>query len=89
MVLFLGSIIVYKESQRRGYNFNKDKINCDFIASEIPVTTGQIQYEKNHLLKKLEVRDKDRFYKLLRETEIQSHPLFKIVPGEVEEWEKI
>ena len=80
---------VYKESQRRGYNFNKDKINCDFITSEISVTTGQIQYEKNHLLKKLEVRDKDRFYKLLRETEIQSHPLFKIVPGEVEDWEKI
>jgi len=75
---------VYKESQRRGYNFNKDKINCNFIASEISVTTGQIQYEKNHLLKKLEVRDKGRFYKLFRETEIQSHPLFKIVDREVD-----
>lgn len=80
---------IYKESQRRGYKFNKDKIDCEFIVSTIPVTIGQIQYEKKHLLKKLEIRDKNKFYELLREKELQSNPLFKIVPGEIEEWEKI
>ena len=80
---------VYEESQRRGYNFNKDKIDYNYSVSEIPVTKGQIEYEKNHLLKKLEIRDIEKFYILLKETKIEIHPLFRILEGDVEEWEKI
>jgi len=80
---------VYKESQRRGYNFNRDKIDWNFNVSKISVTKGQIDYEKNHLLKKLELRDKEKFNILLKETETDVHPFFQIVEGEVEEWEII
>ncbi|MFA7116666.1 MAG: pyrimidine dimer DNA glycosylase/endonuclease V [Bacteroidales bacterium] len=80
---------VYEESQRRGYNFNKDKIDWHYSVSKIPVTKGQIQYEKNHLLKKLKIRDKEKFHKLLKETEMEVHPLFRVVEGEVAKWEII
>jgi len=80
---------VYEESQRRGYNFNKAKIDYNYSVAKIPVTNGQIEYEKNHLLKKLEIRDKEKFYILLKETKIQAHPLFRVVEGDVEEWEII
>jgi len=78
---------VYKESLKRGYHFNKDK----FILSPFPVTLnvtlGQIEYETQHLLKKLKIRDSDRYYRLLSETVIEPHPLFKIINGDKEEWE--
>ena len=80
---------VYEESQRRGYNFNKTKIDYNYSVNKIPVTNGQIEYEKNHLLKKLEIRDREKFYILLKETKIEIHPLFRILEGDVEEWEKI
>jgi len=80
---------VYKESQRRGYNFNKDKIDYPYFVPKIPVTRGQIEYEKNHLLKKLKIRDEGRFYKLSKEIEVEVHPLFRIVEGGVEEWERV
>jgi len=78
---------VYEESVKRGYHFNKEKINYNFKPTKISVTKGQIQYEREHLLKKLEIRDQEKFYKLSQETEIEQHPLFHIIEGEIEEWE--
>ncbi len=78
---------VCKESLKRGYHFNKKKINWNITNVSLPVTEGQIQYEKKHLLKKLEIRDQERFHKLSQETEIELHPLFYEVEGEIEEWE--
>jgi hypothetical protein len=40
-----------------------------------------------HLLKKLKTRDIERYHRLLKETNIEPHPLFKIIDGEIEEWE--
>jgi hypothetical protein len=78
---------VYKESQIRGYHFNKDKFNVNNEPVKLNVTLGQIEYEKEHLLKKLKTRDIERYYILLKETNIEPHPLFNIVTGEIEEWE--
>jgi len=80
---------VYEESQRRGYNFNKDKIDYNYFVTKIPVTRGQIEYEKNHLLRKLKIRDIEKFHRLSEKIEVEVHPLFRIVAGEVEEWESI
>lgn len=52
---------VYDEAVDRNYNFDKEKINWDFENSVMFVTSGQIQYEKEHLLKKLKVRDQNKF----------------------------
>jgi len=78
---------VYDESQRRGYNFDKNKIDWHFSVSQIHVTKGQREYERNHLLKKLKIRDQEKYLNLMHEREIDVHPLFQVVEGEIEGWE--
>ncbi len=80
---------VYENSLGRGYNFNKNKINPDFIPTKLTVTDKQMKFEFEHLLKKLEPRDPEQFHKLSHEADIEAHPLFKIIDGEIESWEKI
>ena len=81
--------VVYKNSLERGYNFSKNKINLAFIPTILTVTDKQMKFEMEHLLKKLEKRDPERFHKLSRKVKIDTHPLFKIIDGEIESWERI
>ena len=81
--------ILYEEAIKRGYNFKKDKIDWDYESARIPVTVKQLKFERSHLLGKLKSRDKSKYNDLLFQTEIQPHPLFEIVEGEIEEWEII
>jgi len=80
---------VLEEGLRCGYDFKKEKISLP-IKKILPinVTTGQIQFEFNHLKKKLKTRDPEKYRQLLRVKEIRPHPIFKIVESEIEEWEK-
>ena len=78
---------VYKESQTRGYHFNKDKLKIYNEPVTLTVTRRQIEYETQHLLKKLKTRDMERYHRLLNETNIEPHPIFKIIDGEIEVWE--
>jgi hypothetical protein len=78
---------VYENSLERGYNFNKNKVNPDFIPAKLTVTDKQLKYEMEHLLKKLKARDPERFHKL--SLRIDANPLFRIIDGEIEEWEII
>ena len=50
---------------------------------------GQLEYEFNHLLNKLQVRDPNRYNELKSLEDIEAHPLFTKVGGGVEEWEVI
>jgi len=81
--------VVYENSLERGYHFDKNKINMDFSPTMLTVTDRQIKFEMNHLLKKLETRDPERFKQLSYLSKIDAHPLFRIVDGDQEEWEKI
>lgn len=81
--------VVYKEALRRGFNFTKNKINWEFNPYTLTVTKGQLSYEKQHLLNKLITRDKNLYEILLNETDFISHPIFKVIKGEVEDWEII
>ena len=78
---------VYRESQTRGYHFNKDKFSIYHEPVTLTVTRRQIEYETQHLLKKLKTRDMERYNILLKETYIEPHPLFKVIDGEIEELE--
>ncbi|HEY5592787.1 MAG TPA: pyrimidine dimer DNA glycosylase/endonuclease V [Paludibacter sp.] len=44
---------VYHEAINRNFNFDKQKINWRFRKFKMPVTTGQLKYEVEHLLSKL------------------------------------
>jgi hypothetical protein len=81
--------IVAEEGTRRGYHLNIAKISCGLHPPQITVTDAQLQFERMHLQKKLQQRDSSRIA-LLMQTEIaELHPLFVMIPGPVEPWEKI
>ncbi|MCX5820147.1 MAG: pyrimidine dimer DNA glycosylase/endonuclease V [Deltaproteobacteria bacterium] len=77
------------EALWRGYHFNPAKIGPCRDVPAIPVTRGQLLYERDHLLGKLAVRDCAACRVLTRIDEPDPHPLFTICEGEVETWERI
>jgi hypothetical protein len=80
---------VFHESKERGYNFNRNKIRWNFNPATLTLTSGQLKYEIALLLGKLKMRNSSRYNRLIREENFEPHPLFKVVEGEIEEWEKI
>lgn len=81
--------VVYEEAVLRGYQFNQQKISWNFKPILLEVTSGQINFEVTHLLKKLEKRDITLFEKLKNTNLVESHTIFEIVTGEIEPWEII
>lgn len=75
---------VYKESLERGYNFDSTKLEFGIEMPKMEVGKGQLEYEKKHLLKKLKVRDNERYNRLIEDAKIDAHPLFISVEGELE-----
>jgi hypothetical protein len=78
---------IYSESLNRNYHFDKQKINWNFKKSKLTVTTGQLNYEVKHLLKKLKIRDMNKYNELRTRSTFDVHPLFMIVNGDIEKWE--
>lgn len=77
------------EARRRGYLFDVTKISRRRFRARLPETEGQLLYEWGHLKAKLRARA-PKLYRQFREVTIpQPHPLFRIVPGDVKDWEKI
>jgi len=83
---------VWKEAKKRGYNFRKGKISSGrIILGKIPVTKGQIKFEFSHLFKKLEKRAQRKLEEIKKEEKNfpEVNPVFYIIGGEIEKWEKI
>ncbi|MDT4966345.1 MAG: hypothetical protein QOJ64_1082 [Acidobacteriota bacterium] len=78
---------VYDEATRRNYRFNQAKIAPVEFDGEIVCTRGQVLYEWRHLKGKLKLRDAKKYREIRSIAEPHPHPLFKIVDGEVEDWE--
>jgi Pyrimidine dimer DNA glycosylase len=83
---YLGA--VYAEAQRRGYCFDRRKFGRVPAGWRIPASRGQLAFEWAHLLKKLQLRQPSRFSELLTVRRPRAHPLFRIVPGPVQSWER-
>lgn len=79
--------VVYEEAVTRNYRFDREKIDWNFEKNKISVTDGQMQYEAEHLLRKLAVRDMDKYHTLKPLLKLEPHPLFKIRKGDIEAWE--
>ena len=90
-VVTIGSYLrcVSDEADKRDYEFNREKIAESAECRQIQVTEGQVEYEFNHLLSKLKVRDHSRYDGLKSLKKIETHPLFTKVSGGVEDWEVI
>ena len=81
---------IYAEAVERQYHFDRSKLTHITLREIIPVTSGQIQYEFQHLLNKLEIREHDRFLRLstISRDAIEVSPVFRLIHGAVESWEK-
>jgi Pyrimidine dimer DNA glycosylase len=80
---------VHAESVQRDYNFDASKIAARPARGKIKETRGQLMYEYEHLKRKLKTRDPQRYREIVSLKIPTAHPLFKIIPGKVREWEKI
>jgi hypothetical protein len=79
---------VRAEAACRGYAFDGRKIRGARYARRIPVKRGQLAFERRHLLAKLKARDMQKYRELRKIQRPAAHPLFRIVPGGVEDWER-
>ncbi len=84
---------ICNEADARDYNFDRKKI-IELRAKApktIPVTKGQVNYEWQHLLKKLKTRDPARHKENKKlKTPPKTFPVFKVMPGKnIEPWEVI
>lgn len=80
---------IFLEAQRRAYNFDERKIDKVKINSKLKVTNKQVDYEFQHLLNKLKLRDQEKYKKIKDIKKIEVNPIFKIIEGEIEIWEKL
>ena len=80
---------IYEEAARRGYQFDRSKIAPHGRIHSIAVTQGQLDYEWQHLKRKLRLRAPARYRALFKVAFPEPHPLFRVVAGEVESWEKL
>jgi len=73
------------EADARDYRFDRSRIVAGGAAA-IPVTKGQLQYELEHLKRKLRVRDRKKL-KEIAGARLRAHPIFRVRKGDVEAWE--
>ncbi len=83
---YLKTVLI--EAQSRGYSFNTSKVTPELTEIPIECTDGQLHYEWEHLLKKLKVRDIALFERWHTIATPDPHPLFRIVSGPIEPWER-
>lgn len=77
------------EADARSYRFDRSRIDRPgHEAGALTVTSGQLAYEWGHLQTKLEQRSPEVALRW-READPAPHPLFRVVPGDVESWERI
>ena len=80
---------VHEEAVQRGYKFDASKIGARRFRGKLTETRGQLLCEWRHLKRKLKRRIVKRYRNLLPVKIPAPHPLFRIVPGKVRDWEKV
>lgn len=76
------------EADARGYRFDRSRIErAEAITARMAVTDGQLAYEWGHLQAKLVARSPEVAARW-RDAVVEPHPLFFVVPGSIEGWER-
>lgn len=82
-------LAIHEEATKRGYKFEREKLGHPVSSHELTVTDGQLRYELSHLKDKLKNRDKSKYDEIANVTLPEPHPLFRVISGEVEKWERL
>ncbi len=80
---------IYDESVERHFTFNSTKFKKPIVPLFLTVSEGQLIFEFEHLLCKLKEREINLYKTLKETTSIIPHPMFKIVQGKIEKWERV
>lgn len=78
---------VWQEALNRKYNFDRNKIEPVELDLHIPVTTGQINYELEHLKRKLTQRDQQKLAEIGSIEVPEIFTIFAPTDGDIEPWE--
>jgi hypothetical protein len=81
--------LVHAEAEKRGYHFDATKIGRGGSVELLPVTRGQLKYEWDHLVRKLESRAPSWLSHVQDVARPKPHPLFRVVAGGIAEWEAV
>jgi hypothetical protein len=79
---------VQAEATGRGYRFDASRIGRARVAGTVPEASGQLEFEWQHLQAKLRARNPDWLRGLSGTPLLEPHPLFRVVPGPVQAWER-
>ena len=79
---------VAAEAGARGYRFDSRKLGPRRRGLVLTATRGQLKHEWRHLLRKLARRSPRVYERWRRERAPEPHPLFRIVRGSIELWER-
>ena len=79
---------IQHEGARRGFRLDAARIALAPAAVPCKATRGQLAWEWAHLMEKLRTRDPERFARQSSLRHPRAHPLFRMIAGEVEPWEK-
>jgi len=80
---------IAREAERRGYCFDTSKILRRRFKGRISESDGQLLYEWRHLRAKLRTRAPELYREFKTVTAPRPHPLFRIIPGDIQYWEKL
>lgn len=81
--------VVQAEATRRGYRFDASRIAPARHAGRIATTRGQLDHEWAHLKEKLRLRAPDVLAGIAAVVRPTPHPLFRIIAGDVADWEVV
>jgi len=79
---------VAAEAAQRGYQFDAAKIARGRVHARMRETEGQLLYEWEHLRHKLRARSPQHYAQIRALARPDAHPLFHIVAGAVQDWER-
>jgi pyrimidine dimer DNA glycosylase len=79
---------VHAEAGIRGYSFDGSKIERAVAHPPITVTSGQMEFEWQHLMSKLSVRNPALYEAWNSAGKPACHPLFRVCDGRIEAWER-
>ena len=80
---------VHDEATHRGYTFDRSKVGTARVVQHIPVSSGQLAHEWNHLQNKLSVRNPLVLTQWASVVTPTCHPLFRRRAGPVASWERV
>ena len=80
--------VVQQHATDRGYKFDAKKLGPLVDVAPLPVSTGQLAYEWEHLLRKLQTRSPALWEQWRHTTTPTCHPLMQLADGPIADWER-